>query len=274
MATLSHPAVAALCALFVWWFGTGVILYVAGLAPRTFRWSALCATILFAVSLWGLADSSADVSLAGAYRAFIWAIVLWGMLEVGFLLGVLTGPSTEPCPNGCTGWRRVVFAIRAILYHELALLASGALVLMLTWAGPNRVGLWTLLLLWTMRLSAKLNLFLGVPILNDQFLPVHLDYLKSFFTRKPVNPLFPFAVAASSVFALLLVFRAFADGATAFETTGFILLAALLALAVLEHLFMVVPLPIDALWSWGMRSRANFARSKIAASATRKLPDQ
>ena len=29
----------------------------------------------------------------------------------------------------------------------------------------------------------------------------------------------------------------------------------LLALAILEHWFMVLPLPANALWSWGLRSR-------------------
>ena len=31
-------------ALFVWWFSTGVILYLDGLPVRTFKWSRLAAT--------------------------------------------------------------------------------------------------------------------------------------------------------------------------------------------------------------------------------------
>ena len=34
-----------------------------------------------------------------------------------------------------------------------------------------------------------------------------------------------------------------------------ILAATLLSLGVLEHWFMVIPLPSHALWNWGLRSR-------------------
>ena len=107
-----------------------------------------------------------------------------------------------------------------------------------------------------MRLSAKLNLFLGVPILNDQFLPSHLRYLSSFFTRGRVNFLFPVAITGSTVVTAALVVRALAPDASAFDAVGFTLLATLMALAVVEHWFMVLPLPVELLWNWGMRSRA------------------
>ena len=38
----------------------------------------------------------------------------------------------------------------------------------LTWGGANQVGTWTFLVLWVMRLSAKLNVFLGVPNLTER----------------------------------------------------------------------------------------------------------
>lgn len=256
MTLLSNPAVAALCAIFVWWFSTGIILYVVGLAPRTFRWSALVACGLFTASLWGLASSSSDTSVVGAYLAFTWALALWGALEIGFLLGLLTGPRSEPCPDGCSGWRRVAYAIEAILYHELALIVSGVAVVAVAWDGANQIGVWTLAILWSMRLSAKLNLFLGVPILNDQFLPSHLRYLSSFFIRGRVNFLFPVAITGSTVVTAALVVRALAPDASAFDAIGFTLLATLMALAVVEHWFMVLPLPVELLWNWGMRSRA------------------
>ena len=208
MTLLSNPAVAALSAIFVWWFSTGIILYIVGLGRWTFRWSALAACTLFAASLWGLAGSSADPSVAGAYLAFMWAIALWGALEIGFLLGLLTGPRSEPCPDGCSGWRRVAYAVQAILYHELALVVSGAAVVAVTWDGANQIGVWTLAVLWAMRLSAKLNLFLGVPILNDQFLPSHLQYLTSFFTRGRLNFLFPVVITGSTIITAALVARA------------------------------------------------------------------
>ena len=39
------------------------------------------------------------------------------------------------------------------------------------------------------------------------------------------------------------------DASTATEV-GYVLVAALMGLAILEHLFMLVPLPVDRLWAW------------------------
>jgi hypothetical protein len=113
-----------------------------------------------------------------------------------------------------------------------------------------------LLVLWAMRLSAKLNLFLGVPILHDQFLPGHLRYLGSFFNKGRLNFLFPIVITGSTIVTTILVGRALATNASTFDTVGFALLATLMALAVIEHWFMVLPLPVERLWSWGMRSRS------------------
>ena len=44
--------------------------------------------------------------------------------------------------------------------------------------------------------------------------------------------------------------------ATESERAGAMLPAALLGLAILEHAFMVLPVPATALWHWGLRSRS------------------
>ena len=49
----------------------------------------------------------------------------------------------------------------------------------LTRDGANQVGLWTFVILWAMRQSAKLNVFLGVRNLSEEFLPEHLRYLET-----------------------------------------------------------------------------------------------
>ena len=81
-----------------------------------------------------------------------------------------------------------------------------------------------------MRLSAKLNLFLGVPFLNDDLLPERLGHLKSYFSCRPMNAFFPVAVTASTILATLLAVRAL-EARTEFGTTAFLLLATLAALA-------------------------------------------
>ena len=53
-------------------------------------------------------------------------------------------------------------------------------------AGTNRYGLWTFLVLWIMRQSAKLNLFFGVPNLGEQYLPAHLQEALSYFEASPL----------------------------------------------------------------------------------------
>jgi putative photosynthetic complex assembly protein 2 len=218
--------------------------------------------VLAVASLVGLADASREATVAGVYAAFVWAIALWGALEIWFLLGQLTGPRSQACPAGARGWRRAGFAILAILYHEIALLVGALAVVAFTWGGENQAGAWTFALLWTMRLSAKLNLFLGVPILHEGFLPDQLRYLASYFRKGPINLLFPVSVTVSTAIGVWLVLQALAPAATEFEVAASILLATLMALAVLEHWFMVVPLPVEALWNWSMRSR-----SKLPASA-------
>ena len=242
-------AIPVLCTLFVWWFSTGLVLYLVCLPRQTHRWSLLGATTALGVAMWGLAASSMDPTVSGAYTAFCCAIAVWGWQEICFLTGVAMGPRTEPCPSGVDGWKRVGAAIQVIVYHELQLLALGVAVVLVTLDGTNQVGLWTYVVLWTMRLSAKLNLFLGVPFLHDDWLPVQLRYLRSYFRIRPMNYLFPVAVSAATILAFVLVQAALARDVTAFDAAGRLLLASLLALAVLEHWFMVLPLPVAALWS-------------------------
>jgi putative photosynthetic complex assembly protein 2 len=253
MALLAHPAVAAFCALFVWWFSTGAVLYVVGRSAGRPFWSVSVATLFFAAALYGLARSATDTSVAGAYVAFISAILLWGTQEFAFLAGFITGSSNRPCPEKCQGWQRVILAIKSVFYHEIALILTGAAAIAAVWGGDNQFGIWTFAALWVMRVSSKINLFAGVPVLNHEFLPPRLSYLATFFSKGPVNPFFPVAVTAATGVITLLLARALVIDVTAFRSTGDTLLASLLALGVLEHWFMIVPIPVAALWSWGMR---------------------
>jgi len=106
-----------------------------------------------------------------------------------------------------------------------------------------------------MRQSAKLNFFLGVRNLNDHFLPAHLAYLHSYFRRRRMNGLFPLSVVVATVATVAAWEWAFAADLTAAREAAALLAATLLSLGVLEHWFMVIPLPSHALWNWGLRSR-------------------
>lgn len=257
-----------LFALFVWWFTTGVVVYLDGLPRHTFRWSMAGATALLAAASYGLYITGNDASVAGAFTAFACAIMVWGWLEMSFLMGFITGPRTSPLPLGAKGWRRFQFALQTLLYHELAIIVGVVFVMALTLGGDNQTGVWTFVVLWLMRLSAKLNVFFGVPNLSEEFLPAHLDYLKSYFRRAPMNLFFPLSVTAATVMTVVLTSAAVAPGASEFDIAALMLVTTLLALAVLEHWLMVVPLPAAALWGWGLKSHEGPSAKPVAISST------
>jgi putative photosynthetic complex assembly protein 2 len=241
--------------LVLWWFSTGAILYLDGLPRRTFRWSLAGATVLLAGALLALAATAEQDSVWASYVAFSGAIIVWGWVEMSFLMGLITGPRVTACPHTSNRLRRAWFAFQAIAYHELALLAGAVLIAVVTWDGPNQLGLLTYLVLWVARLSTKLNLFLGVRNLSEEFLPDHLKYMQSYFTRRPMNMLFPFSLIASTLLAVTLWRATLLTGAEPTEAVALSFLAMLATLAVLEHLFLVVPINFGALWDWAMASR-------------------
>ena len=262
-----------LYALFVWWFSTGLILYLDGLPRRTYRWTMIGASILALAGLAALWMVRDDMSSFGAYVAFTAALALWGWNETAFLTGVITGPRRSACAPHLQGWARFVEATRMVLWHELAIAAGFALLVLAAWGGANKLGAQVYLLLWSMRLSAKVNIVLGVPYAPLSFLPDHLRYLASGFRIRAMNPLFPVVVTASTALCALLVGWSLASQTTSESAglaAGYALLATLLALAILEHWFLVLPLPSDRLWSWGLRphdsARAN-ANTPIIATA-------
>ena len=243
--------------VLLWWFSTGVILYLNGLPRATHKWTMAGATVLLGLALCGVAVTASDTRVSGAYLAFTSSLMVWAWQEVGFLLGYVTGPRRSACPPGAQGWQRLRSALMAILYHELALVMLAAAIVALTWQQPNQVALWTFAALWLMRLSAKLNVYLGVRNLNAQFLPEHLRYMHSYFRQRRSNALFASSVIFATLTAAAVWHHAGAVAATPFAAAAASFVAMLLSLAVLEHWFMVLPLPSERLWAWGMRSRAD-----------------
>ncbi len=239
-------------ALFVWWFATGVILYLDGLPSRTYPVTMLGASVLAAAGLLALHGSRHDASAIGAYHAFTGALAVWGWNEVAFLLGWITGPRRTPATPGVRGLQRVLEACEMVLWHEAALALGFAAIVFASWGGDNMLGVQTYVLLWAMRLSAKINIFLGVPNAPVSFLPAGLKHLASCFRERSMNFLFPVSVTVSTVVLALFGWRAaMAEGG---EAIAFAFLSAFMALAILEHWFLVLPWPSEKLWKWGMRS--------------------
>ncbi len=251
---MSHIVWSLLFALFVWWFGTGAVLYLNGLPRSTFPWTMGGATIVLVAAIGGLVHSSQMASAAGAYCAFTCAVLIWSWQEIGFLLGYITGSRKVACPEEARGWSRWKFAVSAVNHHEIALLGLFGLVYWATYGAENRTGLWTFLVLWIMRQSAKLNIFLGVRNLNGHFLPSHLRYLESYFSKRSFNFLFPFSVTLATALAIPM-WSAAANGVTPYQVAATTLVVGMLSLAIIEHWLMVLPIKLDAIWNWGFASR-------------------
>ena len=190
-------AVHVLPVLFViaaWFVSTGVVIALDRLPVATFRYSLGGMALVAGGGLWLAGHVATDASAHGAYLGFAAALAVWGWHEMSFLMGVVTGPRRAPLPHGATGWTRFRLAAATLIWHEIALALTALAMLALTWGAPNQVAAIAFAVLFVMRISAKLNIFLGVPNLTVDFLPVQLAYLKSYFRVAVFNPLFPVSV--------------------------------------------------------------------------------
>lgn len=251
-------ALAAAAAIALWWASTGVILYLDGLPVSTFRWSMIGGSLLALAAIWGLVASSTEATPAGAYIAFTCGLIAWGWQTMSFYMGYITGPRKTPCPPGLTGLPRFLAAAATNVSHEAAIVAGALLIATLTADAPNQFGLWTYLVLWWMHLSGKLNVYFGVPNLSEEFIPEHLGYLRSYMRKQPMNLLFPVSVTVSTLITAWLAVLAASHPTGSFEAIGNTLLATMMALAVLEHWLLVLPLPAMALWNWSLASRKDW----------------
>ena len=247
---VSDVAFAAIYAVMCWWIGTGVILWLDRLPPTSFRWSMLAWTFLLGLSFWGVSVSMKSFSEFNAYLGFGSVIVMWGWHELAFLTGTITGPRKIAMDEGATGWRRFSQSVQVVIHHEIALVLNFIFLCVMQLDNSNHVALCTFALLWCMRVSAKLNLFFGVAENGEAYLPQHLKYLSSYFRKRKITLWFLISVSLSICTWIWLVWQT-QIGAVEM-TTGWVLLASLLALAIVEHALMIFPLPMQRIWGWAM----------------------
>lgn len=239
----------------VWWASTALALRLVWSRRRHLRFVLVATTAVGLASLAGLGWSAGHSGLPAVYVGFASAIGLWGWHEITFLLGVVTGPQRGACPPDVRGGRRFWLAASAVIHHEVALALTVLVVVALGRGEPNQVGTKTFVVLWVMRLSAKLNVFLGVRNLAEEFLPSHLAYLRTYFRRARMNPLMPLSLAAGGGalgYAAIAAWNLEAGPARLAEAT---IVATILFLGLLEHVFLVLPLPDAQLFRWAIRSR-------------------
>lgn len=257
-------------AALVWWISTGVILWLIGLPRRTFKWTAIGATIMLAgatIAMLALRDA---VSISAAYGGFMVGIALWAWHEVMFLLGYISGSRKTPCPPGLSGWPRFVASWQTVIHHELAIAIHACLILLMSWGAQNQIAAWTFFLLWGMRISAKLIVFFGAPNITDTFLPSHLSYLKSYFQKRSVSAFFPLAITLVTSATAVIIYYATMAPSGSFHSAGLLMIAALAALAVFEHWALVIPIPDASLWNWAMRPSQTAPATKTTSSKWRR----
>ncbi|MFK8029540.1 MAG: putative photosynthetic complex assembly protein PuhE [Gammaproteobacteria bacterium] len=242
-------------AVALWWLSTIVALYRIGLPASTFRQTFVGISVIAAVGVYAVFASLSMNSVLSAYVAFAGALAIWSWHEFSYYLGYISGPVPVACPEGCTTWERFVHGVKASLYHELAIVVTALLLVLVSWQADNQIAAGAFCIFWIMRWSAKINIFLGTRNVHMEFLPGHLQYLGSYMAQRPMNALFPFSMlAAAMVFGMLLL-DALSSSASTLLTTGNLLLATLLGLAALEHVFLMLKIPDAILWRLGTSSR-------------------
>ncbi len=253
--------------LFLWWFSTGAVIYLNNLPRHTYRWSVLAATAVLAASLVGLYLAKHSTSAAAAYVSFACGLLAWAWTQLTFYTGFITGPRKTGCPPSCTGPRHFWHAVETCLHHELAAAGIGLVACMVTLGGTNHVGASTYTIIWLMHTSAKLNAVFGVRNLNEHFFPDHLRYLGAFLKQRPMNLFFPVSITVSTAVVAVFAQEALSGQVTAFQALALKFYIVILALGILEHWFLVLPIPADALWNWGLKARTALSPKKDATQA-------
>jgi putative photosynthetic complex assembly protein 2 len=247
-------ALPLLFATVLWFVATGFVLWLDKLPSHTWPVSITLASVASGFAMGGIIATAEETSAWAAYVAFACALVLWGWHELSFLMGFVTGPNRNPCPPDARGWRRFRLAASTLIYHEVAMFVCVLVMAAATWGKPNQTATLTFLLLFVMRLSAKFNIFAGVPHLSTEMMPDHMRYLASYFRIAPPRWFFILSVSGIAVLAAWLADLALSSrGGIA---TGYALAFALVALALLEHGFLVVPWQDTAIFRWAMPEQA------------------
>ena len=246
-------------ALLMWFIGTGAVVWLDSRPQETFKTSLTLAGLVAVAALVLVWVKAGDAGVGGAYVAFAAAIVIWGWHEMSFLMGVVAGPNRSACPPDASGWRRFTAATATVIHHELAIAATALALFAITWGQPNQAAPLTFLLLFVLRLSAKFNLFFGVPNLSDEVFPAHLAHLKSYFRVRRMNALFPFSILFGSALAVWAWLAAGAAPAGSGASATGALIAGLTVLGVVEHLFLVMPVRDAKMWRWASHKSNNKA---------------
>jgi putative photosynthetic complex assembly protein 2 len=248
--TIAAHGLPLLYVVALWFASTALVVWLDNRRAGSFGISLTVAGFFALAGIAVIAVAARDASTFAAYAAFTATFLIWGWHEMSFLMGHITGPHRMGCPAGARGWTRFKLSAQTVIYHEIALVLTLALLAALTWDQPNPTGTYAFAILFAMRLSTKFNIFLGVPNFSTEMLPPQLAYLKSYFRTRAFNMLMPLSLLLGAGLTYWL-------GSNALYATGdaavtWSLLTGLALLGVVEHLFLVLPIGDTALWRWAI----------------------
>jgi putative photosynthetic complex assembly protein 2 len=232
--------------VLLWAASTALIFFLDSLPQRTFKWSMASATLLLALSLYGIWLWRGETSSFAVFASFTASMLVWGWMEMSLYMGYVTGVRKQSCPHGCHGVKHFGHAVAVNIWHELAIIAGVATLSII----GNPMALWTYVMLWLMHLSARLNVFLGVRNISAEFVPEHMAVLRSFLRKRNMNPLFPVSCV---VLISLTAWLAFNSGSSNLHYT---IAATLAVIGLIEHVLLMLPLPVEKLWHWSQARKA------------------
>jgi putative photosynthetic complex assembly protein 2 len=257
MVSWSGHIVPFIVTLAIWFMATGLIAWVDSRARGTFRRSVAIGGVAGIAGLVAILFASGSVSVGAVYLSFVGALMVWGWHEIGFLTGAAAGPRREAQSLGARGVERFTQASATVMHHELALAFTALMLISLSWNAPNQIGATVFVLMFGLRLSSKINLFVGVPNSSLEMMPEHLGYLKSYFGPNRMTFLLAASIAGIAALATWFASLAIAAPAGSPEMVGASLITALCLLGALEHLFLALPFRDGMLWGWAFKRRSD-----------------
>lgn len=258
MVSWSGHIVPFIVTVAIWFVATGLIAWADSRGRSTFRRSIAIGGVAGIAGLVAILVTSQTADHWAVYLSFVGALMVWGWHEIGFLTGAAAGPRRVALDANTSGFERFTQASATVIHHEVALALTALMLISLSWNAANQIGATVFVLLFALRLSSKINLFVGVPNSTTEMLPAHLDYLKSYFGPNRMTLLLGVSIFAILALAGWFASLAIAAPAGSPEMVGASLLTALCLLGAIEHLFLALPFRDGMLWGWAIRRRHDY----------------
>lgn len=247
----------------IWFIATGLIAWADNRESATFSKSLVIGGVGGILGLALILIASLSATVGAVYMAFVGALLVWGWHEISFLTGAAAGPRRGPSDPSLTGIARFRQASATVMHHEVALALTALLLISLSWDVPNQIGATVFVLLFALRLTSKINLFVGVPNSTSEMLPDQLAYLKTYFGPNRMTLLLIASIAAIGAVTAWFGSLALAAPVGSAEMVGASLLFTLCLLGGLEHLFLALPFRDGMLWGWALPKRTGPQRGSV-----------